>query len=257
MLLQVQQLSKSFGSKPVLHQVDFQADRGEFIAVLGSSGAGKSTLLRCINGLVIPTSGKVDVLGMEMNRKNLQRVRRHVGFIFQNFNVIGNLSVLQNVLIGLLGAKGYWNVMFSREEKRKAEEVIDIVGLGDKLHERADRLSGGQKQRVGIARVLAQNPDIILADEPVSNLDPVTSREIMDILRTINETRGTVILCNLHQLELAAEYGHRIIGIHSGRVCFNGNAHDLRDEDLSLIYGGKYVGNTETRVNHTRGEVLV
>ncbi|QYR22731.1 ATP-binding cassette domain-containing protein [Paenibacillus sp. sptzw28] len=159
---------------------------------------------------------------IEVCKKNLQKLRRKVGFIFQNFNVIGNLTVKQNVLIGLLGTKSFWYIFFTKEEKKKAEEAIEIVGLREKMNTRVDQLSGGQKQREGIARVLVQNPDVILADEPVSNLDPVMSREILDILQQINETRGTVIICNLHQLEYANAYGHRIIGIHGGKVQYDG-----------------------------------
>lgn len=240
MILSLENVSKKFDHL-VLDGINFQVSKGEFLVILGSSGAGKSTLMRCMNGLLMPTSGSIRIQDIEVCKKNLQKLRRKVGFIFQNFNVIGNLTVMQNVLIGLLGTKSFWNIFFTKEEKRLAAEAIEIVGLRDKINTRVDQLSGGQKQRVGIARVLAQNPDVILADEPVSNLDPVISREILDILQQINETRGTVIICNLHQLEYAKAYGHRIIGIYGGKVRYDGKPQDMQEQDLACIYGEKFI----------------
>lgn len=250
MVLEVENLTKKFDHL-VLDHISFQVSQGEFVVILGSSGAGKSTLMRCLNGLMAPTSGKVRVHDIEVCKKNLHKIRQKVGFIFQNFNVIGNLTVMQNVLIGLLGTKSFWNIFFTKEEKKIAEEAIELVGLKDKIYTRVEKLSGGQKQRVAIARVLVQKPDVILADEPVSNLDPVISREILDILRNINESKGTLVICNLHQLEYAVEYGHRIIGIHSGKVVFDGNPQVMREQDLARIYGEKFVQNEIRKPNRS------
>jgi phosphonate transport system ATP-binding protein len=239
-MVKVENVEKNFGNNKVLKGISFTVPKGEFVVILGSSGVGKSTLVRCINGLVTPNRGRVEVNGMEVNNKNLRNIRKRVGFIFQSINVAGNLSVLTNVLTGSLGSKSPWNVFFSTEEKRRAVEAIATVGLADKIHMRVDRLSGGQKQRVGIARVLVQNPAVILADEPVSNLDPVIGREILELLRRINEKNGTVIICNLHQLEYAVEFGQRVIGISNGTIQFDKRVAELQEQDLTAIYGQGY-----------------
>ncbi|MDK2868261.1 MAG: phosphonate transport system ATP-binding protein [Clostridiales bacterium] len=236
----LEKVRKNFGENQVLKEIDFELKKGEFTVILGSSGAGKSTLLRCINGLCVPTDGKITINGMEVNKRNINKIRKRVGFIFQDINVVGNLNVMQNVLIGRLGYKSPWNIFFSKEEKDKAEQAIEMVGLIDKIHTRVDKLSGGQRQRVGIARVLVQNPDIILADEPVASLDPVTGQGIMELIRKINQEMGTIILCNLHQLEYAKKYGQRIIGISEGKIQFDKNSSDINDNDLRTIYGDSF-----------------
>lgn len=242
-MIQINNLVKSFGSNEVLKDISFNVQKGEYLNILGSSGAGKSTLLRCINGLVSPTSGEILINHMSVDKNNLKKIRKKVGFIFQGFNVIGNLSVLNNVLVGRLAYKSPLNIFFSKEEKRVAEEAIEIVGLKDKKNIRAERLSGGQKQRIGIARVLVQNPEIILADEPVASLDPVIGREILELLEEINRQRGTTILCNLHQLEYAKTFGQRIIGVRKGVIQYNGVANEIREKDLAAIYGEKFIRN--------------
>jgi len=236
MSLSVRQLSKSFGERRILRDIDLELEAGEFTVMLGSSGAGKSTFLRCINGLIRPDRGEIAVDGELVTTANLRRIRRKVGFVFQNFNVIGSLSVLHNVLLGHLAAKPTLGLLFSPSERRAAIEALELVGLADHLHMRADRLSGGQKQRVGIARVVVQNPKVILADEPVSNLDPVISVEILQLLRRINAEKRTTVLCNLHQLEYARAFGNRIIGLREGRITFDGTADEL-ESHLDGIYG--------------------
>ncbi len=226
----------------MLDQVNFSVKDQEFLVILGSSGAGKSTLLRCMNGLVQPTGGQIRVDDTICEKKNIRQIRKKVGFIFQQYQVIGNLSVLQNVLLGLLGTKSYWNIFFSKEERVKAEEAIELVGLADKIHARVDQLSGGQKQRVGIARAVLQNPKVILADEPVASLDPVTSEEILSLLKRINQEKGTTMICNLHQLEYAKRYGERIVGIRNGRIQYDGPALQLGDSDIMHIYGRQDLG---------------
>lgn len=239
-MISIENLSKSFGSNEVLKGISFQVKRGEFLTILGSSGAGKSTLLRCINGLFEPSTGVIVVDGMEVNKANIKNIRKKVGFIFQNINVAPNLTVMTNVLTGTLGTKTPLNIFFSKEDREKATEAIEIVGLTDKINTRVGRLSGGQRQRVGIARVLVQNPKIILADEPVSSLDPVIGREILELLQKINKTRGTVIICNLHQLEFAKRFGQRIIGIRHGVFQFDKEPSKLQRGDLLKVYGNGY-----------------
>jgi phosphonate transport system ATP-binding protein len=236
-MIEINDLTKKFGENQVLDRVNFSINDREFLVILGSSGAGKSTLLRCLNGLVQPTSGQIKLDGTIYQKKNIQEIRRKVGFIFQQYQVIGNLTVKQNVLLGSLGTKSFWNIFFTKEEHVRAEEAIEMVGLSDKIHARVNQLSGGQKQRVGIARAVLQNPQVILADEPVASLDPVTSQEILSLLKRINEEKGTTIVCNLHQLDYARSYAERIIGIRHGRIQFDGAPSLLKDSDIARIYG--------------------
>lgn len=236
--INIRNIDVAFGKQEVLKQISLSFRQGEFVAVLGPSGTGKSTLLRCINGFVIPKSGQVLVDGEPVTLSSRQRIRKKIGFIFQEFNLAGNLTVLQNVLVGRLGYKSSWGIMFSREDIRQAEAAIETVGLREKTHQRLDRLSGGQKQRVGVARALVQNPEILLADEPVSSLDPVTAREIMELLQRINKERGVTVICNLHQIDLARSFSQRVVGLNSGRVQFDGQTVLLGEKQVRQIYGG-------------------
>ena len=237
-MIEIKDLTKKFGENLVLDRVNFSINDQEFLVVLGSSGAGKSTLLRCLNGLVQPTSGQINFDGIIYQKKNIREIRRKVGFIFQQYQVVGNLTVKQNVLLGSLGTKSFWNIFFTKEEQKRAEEAIELVGLSDKIHARVNQLSGGQKQRVGIARAVLQNPQVILADEPVSSLDPNSTIQVMDILKSINQQEGITILCNLHQVELAEQYADRIIGINNGRVVMNEKTKNISRQNIEMIYNG-------------------
>ena len=236
LMIKVVQLIKDFGSHRVLNGLTFEVPEGEALFVLGPSGAGKSTLLRCLNGLFWPTSGQVLIDGTALARKNLATVRQRVGFIFQNYQLISNLSVLRNVLIGRLAEKGPWSLVFTKRDHRLALEAIDAVGLSDKVHARASTLSGGQMQRVGIARALAHDPEVLLVDEPISNLDPVSGREILALLRRINRERGTTLICNLHDVGLAIETADRILGLRSGSILFDRRPAELGHDDLGRLY---------------------
>jgi phosphonate transport system ATP-binding protein len=236
-MIQVENLTKFFGPLPVLKGLSFQVRCGDFVVVLGPNGAGKSTLLRCLNGLVSPSDGSVTVDGIRLDRRHLAAVRKRVGFIFQGVNVHGNLTVLQNVLIGRLAEKSPRDVFFSKEDRRVALEAIDRVGLVAKMADRASKLSGGQRQRVGIARALAHDPAVLLADEPVSSLDPVTGREILDLLREINRDRGTTVLCNLHDVGQAKRIADRILGLRGGEITFDGPPDRLSPGEVARIYG--------------------
>ncbi|MDR3636553.1 MAG: phosphonate ABC transporter ATP-binding protein [Isosphaeraceae bacterium] len=236
-MIEVTDLTKSFGPLAVLKGMTFRVVRGAFVVVLGPSGAGKSTLLRCLNGLVRPNGGSVIVDGIVLDRRHLATVRKRVGFIFQGVNVHGNQTVLQNVLVGRLAEKAPWGVLFSKEDHRIALAAIDRVGLGEKAAVRASSLSGGQRQRVGIARALAHDPAVLLADEPVSSLDPVTGREILELLRAINRERGTTVVCNLHDVGLATRVADRLLGLRAGEIVFDGPPDQLTTENLARLYG--------------------
>jgi len=232
------------GDLVALTDVNFHVQRGEFIVILGPSGAGKSTLLRCINRLVLPSTGQIYVNGREMNdaRRDLRRARREIGMVFQQFNLVPRLSVLMNVLSGRLSYRSTWRSLFysfTREDRAIALECLEMVALGHKALQRADTLSGGEQQRVAIARALAQQPKIILADEPVASLDPKIARQILQYLKEISKRLGLSVICNLHQIDFAREYAERIIGLSQGRLVFDGGPSGLTSDILEKIYGSR------------------
>jgi phosphonate transport system ATP-binding protein len=253
-ILEVKKLRQAYdGNSPVLHGVSFSVDQGEFVGVIGLSGAGKSTLLRCINRLIDASSGQilvpdallagksnganVDVL--KLNAGDLRALRRKIGMIFQQFNIVTRLSVIENVLSGGLGYQPAFRSalrLFSREEKRHALLNLKRVGLLEHAYKRADELSGGEQQRVAIARTLMQEPAIILADEPVSSLDPKLSRVVLDILKRICREDGITAVVSLHTLELTREYADRVIGLRQGRILFDGPTTTLTDAMVDSIY---------------------
>jgi phosphonate transport system ATP-binding protein len=240
-MIEIRNLSKRYGNFEALHHIDLSVRKGEFLVILGASGAGKSTLLRCINHLTEPTTGEISVDGVRSqgDRAGLRSVRRDVAMIFQHYNVVPRLSVLKNVLTGRLSAMPAvlsWFQMFPRADIDIARESLRRVGLEAKADVRTDTLSGGQKQRVGIARALAQRPKVILADEPVASLDPKTSRSVLSCLREASRESGITVICNLHQVDYAMEFGERIIGVAGGRVVFEGRPDELTEEALHRIY---------------------
>lgn len=231
--------------KPVLKKISFEVSGRSTVAIIGPSGTGKSTLLRCINRLIDPTSGTIIVAGHEITRlsgKALRLARHHVGMVFQEFNLVERLSVIENVLCGRLGFVPVWRAWlrrFSQEDIDRAFELIDMVGLTDFVTERADALSGGQRQRVGIARAVMQNPDVIMADEPTSSLDPKTSVEIMSLLNDFSRAHDIPVLINIHDVNLGKRFADRIIGMSEGSIIFDGPPADLTDDHLKQIYGGE------------------
>lgn len=238
MMVSVEDVSKRYGTIEALSGVSFTVAPGEFVAVIGASGAGKSTLLRSINGLVKPDRGQVRLNGQELTPRLLRRARQKIGMVFQGFNLIKELTVFENVLIGRLGYKPLLGLRFNREDREIALRALEEVGLADRAWQYPSALSGGMRQRVGIARALAQEPAIILADEPVASLDPVTAREIMDILQRLNYERGVTIICNLHQVELARAYATRVLGLYQGRLVFDGPAAALQPDVANAVYRG-------------------
>lgn len=227
-----------------LIDVNLTINDGDFISIIGLSGAGKSTLLRSINRLNEITEGEIIIDGASIshaNKKQLRHIRRHIGLISQQFNLVKRSTVQKNVLSGRLG---YYSSLksvlglFSKEDYELCNEVLEKVGLLDKLHERCDNLSGGQQQRVSIARTLAQQANIILADEPVASLDPVTSQEILEELKGINETMNKTVIINIHSVELAKQFSTRIIALQDGKVVFDGEPQSLTNDKLTMIYKG-------------------
>ncbi len=240
-MIRIEGLAKHYGDVQALKKIDLEVGRGEFLVVLGASGAGKSTLLRCINRLAEPTAGAVWLDGRQTSgdRKGLRELRLDVAMIFQHYNVVPRLSVLKNVLTGRLGrmpAMASWFQLFPQADIAVAQECLRRVGLEEKAQTRTDKLSGGQKQRVGIARALAQQPKVILADEPVASLDPKTSRIVLNYLREASRAFGITVICNLHQVEYAREFGERIVGVADGRIVYEGPPSGLDQEALSRIY---------------------
>ena len=231
-----------------LSDVNLTIKDGEFVAIIGRSGAGKSTLLRSVNRMHQITGGTLtvnDVNVSELKGRSLRRFRRGIGMVFQSFNLVTRTTVIKNVLSARVPDLPFWRVLlgaFSKTDKLAALEALDKVDILDKAYIRADQLSGGQQQRVALARTLAQNPKIILADEPVAALDPVTAKQVMQDFVRINREMGISILLNIHHVELAIEYADRIIGIRSGKIVYDGPAKDVDKAVLDTIYGGELPG---------------
>ena len=243
-LLEIRDLVKVYphGTR-ALDGISLDVRRGEFVVLIGLSGSGKSTLLRCINRLVEPTSGQVIFEGEDVTHassRDLRRIRRRIGMIFQQFNLVKRSSVFANVLAGRLGYRSSWRTIASkpsREDVALAFENLERVSILEKAYVRADALSGGQQQRVGIARALMQQPQLMLADEPVASLDPATSHSVMKYLEEINKTDGITVICSLHFLSLARRYGTRVIALKDGRVAFDGMPAEIDERRFKEIYG--------------------
>jgi len=243
-VIQVRGLRKAYaGGVTALDGVSLDVEPGEFVALIGPSGAGKSSLLRCLNGLVTPTEGRVTVDGAAVTgagRRDLRRIRARIGFVFQQFNLLRRLSVLDNVLVGRLAHAPSWSSAigwFAGADVARARAALRRVGLEGLEDRRADTLSGGQQQRVGIARALVQEPRVILADEPMSSLDPALAESVMGLLREINRQDGTTVITSLHVLELAKSYGRRIIGLRGGRIVHDGPPESLDAGASERIFG--------------------
>lgn len=246
-MLLVENLTKVYETGTVaLRDVSFSVEEGEFLIIIGLSGSGKSTLLRCINRLVEPTEGRIvwhdtDITAASEN--DLRRIRRGIGFIFQHFNLVDRSSVMTNVLSGRCGyVNPAWSLInyFPRKERERAMWALNRVGIGEKASNRADELSGGQKQRVGIARALMQEPDLLLADEPVASLDPVLAHSILGYLEKLNKEENITVVCSLHYLDLVQRYATRVIGLRAGEIIYEGSGADVRgltDEQFKQIYG--------------------
>ena len=232
-----------------LKNVSLEINQGEFVAIIGLSGAGKSTLLRTINRMHDISEGSLIVNGQEIKNlkgKDLRTFRRKVGMVFQSFNLVTRTTVINNVLTSRVPDMPLWKSiigLYSKEDKIIALEALDKVGILDKAYVRADQLSGGQQQRVALARTLAQKPEIILADEPVAALDPITATQVMDDFKKINKELNMSVLINIHHVDLALKYADRVIGIKAGEIVYDGAAKDVTNEVLKQIYGRELVAD--------------
>ena len=243
-MIELRQVSKIYpnGTKG-LNQINLTFAKGEFVAVVGLSGAGKSTLLRSINRLHDISEGDILIDGRSITGakgKQLRLIRRNIGMIFQSFNLVKRSSVLRNVLAGRVGYHSTLRTIlgrFPKEDINLAFEALDRVNIVEKAYSRADELSGGQQQRVAIARVLAQQAKIILADEPVASLDPLTTKQVMDDLKKINQELGITTIVNLHYIDLARQYATRIVGLRAGQIVFDGPVSEATDQRFAEIYG--------------------
>jgi phosphonate transport system ATP-binding protein len=241
--LLIETVTKRYGTALALDDVSFVVDPGEFVALLGPSGAGKSTLFRCVTRLVAPDTGVVRVLGRDMSAlggQELRLARRDVGLIFQQFNLIGRLSATDNVLAGRMGHASTLRVMlrqFTRADRQLALAALDRVGLLERAGQRADSLSGGQQQRVAIARVLAQQARLLLADEPVSSLDPQSAENVLRILRNIARETGIAVVCALHQVDLARRYADRVVALRGGRKLLDVSVNAFDQNAFQELYG--------------------
>ncbi|MFO0294460.1 MAG: phosphonate ABC transporter ATP-binding protein [Rhodospirillales bacterium] len=230
---------------PVLRDVSLEIGGTGMTAIIGPSGTGKSTLIRCINRLVDPTAGEILFGGQDLARlrgRALREARRRIGMVFQEYTLVERLSVIENLLCGRLGYVPVWRAWLRRfppADVARAFELLDSVGLGEFATRRADALSGGQRQRVGIARAIMQDPELVLADEPTSSLDPKTSVEIMDLLAGLARARGIPVIVNIHNVDLARRFAQRIVGMSQGEIVFDGPPADLQESHLLAIYGGK------------------
>lgn len=236
------QASRNFGDFPALEDINFKVESGERVALVGPSGAGKSTLIRLLNGTLFPTSGEVRVLGQRLDKlspSELRKVQSRIGTIYQQFHLVDNLRVVHNVNAGHLS---HWS--FSRSlvslirpmNTQAALHALEQVGIPEKLYERTDRLSGGQQQRVAIARMLVQNPEAILADEPISSLDPELSKEIMDLLLDLSRRSAKTLFSSLHAIGFALSHYERIIGLRRGRLLFDSAADDVTESVIDSLY---------------------
>jgi phosphonate transport system ATP-binding protein len=245
--LLIDQASKSFGNRRALDSVSFSVRQGERVALLGASGSGKSTLLRCICGLETMDAGpsRIDVHGKTLQRGGLlaadiREQRRRIGIIFQQFNLVGRLPVITNVLTGLAAELPLWRSLtgrFSHEEQARALDVLGHIGLAEQAFQRASTLSGGQQQRAAIARTLLQGVRLLLADEPVASLDPESTRKVMELLMQLNREHGLTLVISLHHVALAKRYCERVIALREGRLVFDGPTTALTPAFLSELYG--------------------
>ena len=245
-MIEFQNVSKRYPNGfEALKNINLKIEQGEFVAVIGLSGAGKSTLIRTINRMHDITEGTLTVDGtnvMELQGKQLRTFRRKIGMIFQSFNLITRTTVIKNVLTAFVPELPWWRALlgiFTKEEKIAALESLDKMGILDKAFVRADQLSGGQQQRVALARTLAQNPQIILADEPVASLDPITARQVMDDFLRINQDMNITVIINIHHVELALQYASRVVGKRKKKIVYDGPASQVDQDILDSIYQGQ------------------
>ena len=244
-MIHMKNLTLGYKKEVILKDINLKIEKGEFVGIIGPSGAGKSTLLMSVVGGIKVFNGKFHALDFDMRKikkKDLANLRKKVGIIFQGYHLVDRLSVLDNVISGMLKDIPMARAIikyYKDKELKKAKEYMEIVDIDKYSLKRCDKLSGGQRQRVAIARALAANPKLILADEPISALDPKSATKVMKILKKVNKTYGVTVIANLHHLDYAKEYCDRIIGVNNGTVVFDGNSSELTDELVEQIYTTK------------------
>ncbi|MDF1519952.1 MAG: phosphonate ABC transporter ATP-binding protein [Brevefilum sp.] len=265
-MLEIRNLTKIYEDGTLaVDDVSFTVPDGEFLVVIGLSGSGKSTLLRCINRLIDPTEGEIIWNGIDLAKlegDELRHARRKIGMVFQHFNLVDRSSVLTNILTGRLGYSKTWPTMLHRfpiEDREKAWQTLERLGIEDQAHKLARELSGGQQQRVGIARALMQDPELMLADEPVASLDPVLAHSILQHLEDLNQEDGLTIICSLHYLDLVQRYSTSVIGLKAGKLVYQGSKKDIRnmtDDEFKTIYGEEAIRISDTSLEGSLGEVV-
>ncbi|MED3552837.1 phosphonate ABC transporter ATP-binding protein [Cytobacillus praedii] len=245
-MIKFQNVNKKYDNGyEALKDINLTIEQGEYVAVIGLSGAGKSTLIRCINRMHDISSGSLMVNDVEVSTlkgKEVRKLRRGIGMIFQSFNLVNRISSLKNVLVSFVPDMSMWRKilgLYTKQQKIEALEALDRMNILDKAFIRVDQLSGGQQQRVALARTLAQKPSIILADEPVASLDPITAKQVMTDFQRINEELNMTIIINIHHVDLALEYATRVVGIRSGEIVYDGPASEVTEQILEHIYNGK------------------
>jgi phosphonate transport system ATP-binding protein len=265
-MLEIRNLTKIYedGTR-ALDDVSFSVPDGEFLIVIGLSGSGKSTLLRCINRLVNPTKGEIIWNGVDLAKlegDDLRKARRKIGMVFQHFNLVDRSTVLTNVLTGRLGYTSTWPSLlrqFKKSDRDKAWQTLKRLGIEDQAHKLARELSGGQQQRVGISRALMQDPELMLADEPVASLDPVLAHSILQHLEDLNKEDELTVICSLHYLDLVQRYATSVIGLKDGKLVYQGSKKDIKnmtDEEFKSIYGEEAIRLADTSLEGSVGEVV-
>jgi len=240
----LRQATLAYNGTPAVFGLDLRIGPGEAVGIVGPSGSGKTTLLRLLNGTVRPTAGSVAVDGhvlSDCSTRELRAIRSRIGFVHQDLSLVPNLRVLQNVLAGRVGRQGFWPSLKTMlypggAAVRRVHRILERVGIPEKLYQRTDTLSGGQRQRVAIARALYQEPEALLADEPVSSVDPARARDAVGLLATISREEGLTLCVSLHNLALAREFFPRLIGLRHGRVVFDRPTNELDDDDFTALY---------------------
>lgn len=241
-IIEVKNLKKNYGDREILKDISFSIEKGEIISIIGESGAGKSTLMRCINGLEAINSGSIKFYDTDITKlreKERNSIKKQMAYVFQDLNIIDNMYVIENVLIPFLNRKNFIQVLlnrFSRAEYERALYCLEKVGIGKLAYTKAKYLSGGEKQRVAIARSIAPNVDLILADEPISSLDEKNSFQIMEIFKRINTKKNKTIILNLHNVEIAKKFSDKILALKNGEIFFFKKSSEVNEDDIRQVY---------------------
>ena len=241
-IIEVKNLVKNYGTKEILKNISFSINKGEIVSIIGESGAGKSTLMRCLNGLEEVNSGSINFYGTDITKlktSDKNEIKKQMAYVFQDLNIIDNMFVIDNVLVPFLNRKNFIDVLlnrFTKEEYERALYCLEKVGISKLAYTKAKYLSGGEKQRVAIARSLAPNVELILADEPISSLDERNSSKIMEIFKRINIKKNKTIILNLHNVEIAKKFSDKILALKNGEIFFYKKSEEVNEDDIREVY---------------------